>query len=85
MFKNLKRLMAEKNLSVQNLQDLLGVSEKTIRNKLAGVTEFTWSEIKKIKAIFPEYDISYLFYKSEEEVPKTKNPAWGAGLMSCYK
>lgn len=62
MFSNLKAEMARKSVSSKALSQCLGVSEKTVNNKLSGRTEFTLSEILKINsAIFPEYKLEYLF------------------------
>jgi len=58
--------MKQENVSRLDLQNLLGVAEKTIRNKLSGETDFTWSEAKKIRnAFFPEEDLAILFEQSE--------------------
>ena len=39
--KNLKAEMVRRGLGISDLQQVLGCSEKTVRNKLNGVTEFT--------------------------------------------
>lgn len=50
------------NVSIFDIQDTLGCSEKTVRNKLSGATDFTFSEVKKIRNIlFPGMEIDYLF------------------------
>ena len=46
-------------------KELLGVSEKTVRNKLSGKTDFTWSEVKLIRnRFFPNDDFEKLFEQS---------------------
>ena len=38
----------------------LGVSEKALYNKMTGTNEFTYSEVKRLKELLPEFDIGYL-------------------------
>lgn len=62
LFYILKAEMFKKNISILELSKKIGVSEKTLRNKLNGSTEFRWSEIKKIRDIVaPEMKIEDLF------------------------
>lgn len=62
MYRNLKNLLDQKNISQTRLSELLKVSEKTIYNKLLGRTDWTLQEVIKIKTfLFPEYDLNYLF------------------------
>lgn len=62
MLLNLKAEMARKCLTARDLAQVTGLSETTIRNKLAGRTAFTIPEATKIKAeLFPERDLQYLF------------------------
>lgn len=59
--------MKQEGVSRTALQVLLEVSEKTIRNKLSGETDFTWSEAKKIRnTFFPKDDFVKLFEQSGE-------------------
>lgn len=54
--------MRVKNISNDNLAQLLNVTEKTIRNKISGLTDFTWSECITIKTeLFPEEEYETLF------------------------
>lgn len=54
--------MREKNVSRETLCSMLHVSDKTLRNKLSGRTDFTWSECKSIrKRYFPEEEYEKLF------------------------
>ena len=54
--------MKQEKVSKTDLQKLLGVSEKTIRNKVSGVTDFTWEEARKVKnSFFPSDDFEKLF------------------------
>lgn len=61
--------MKQENISRADLQSLLGVSEKTIRNKLSGKTDFTWEEARKIRNnFFPQDDFAELFEQSNTVV-----------------
>ena len=60
----LKRILEGKGLPRKEYAVLLGISEKTLYNKLTGTTEFTYGEFQKLKALLPEYNIDYLL--SEE-------------------
>jgi transcriptional regulator with XRE-family HTH domain len=55
------RELRRKNITNKEFADVLGVSEKTVVNKLSGQTEFTYSEIKKARTVFPEFTPEYLF------------------------
>lgn len=56
----LKRVLEDRGRTPKEYSALLGISEKTLYNKLSGATEFTVSEFQKIKTILPEYDVMYL-------------------------
>lgn len=57
--------MKQKGVSRADLQKLLGISEKTLRNKLNGTTDFTWGEAKTIRReFFPDDDYEQLFTES---------------------
>ena len=53
-------VMSKKKITYASFASLLGISEKTAKNKVSGRTEFTYSEAQKIKTIFPEYDLDFL-------------------------
>jgi len=56
----LRRVIDSRGMTVKGLASAIGVAEKTFYNKLTGATDFTYSEARAIKSIFPEYDIDYL-------------------------
>lgn len=59
--------MKVKNVSREAIQKLINVSEKTLRNKLSGRNDFTWSEAKLIRnTYFPDEDYDKLFENVEE-------------------
>lgn len=67
VYKNLRVEMLKANLSVAKLAKMIGVAEKTLRNKLNGETDFTWTEAKAIRNIVNKnMSIEELFEKSEE-------------------
>lgn len=54
--------MKEQGVTREMVRMLLNVSEKTLRNKLNGETDFTWGEAKLIRrTFFPEEDYEKLF------------------------
>lgn len=57
---NIKNAMQKRNMTYPAFASLLGISEKTAKNKVAGRSEFTYGEARKVKIIFPEYDLDYL-------------------------
>ncbi len=62
MFKNLKKILTEKNITNKDLAEFLRLSEKTIQNKMLNNTEWTLSEINQIsKFLCPEYKVDWLF------------------------
>ena len=59
--------MKQEGISRVELQNLLGVSEKTVRNKLSGETDFSWEEVRKIRnTYFPKEDFVKLFEQTEK-------------------
>lgn len=62
MLSNLRAAMAVKKITTLALAQLIGTTEKTVNNKLNGITDFTLPEALKIRNnLFPEYDLCYLF------------------------
>ena len=58
--------MNQENVCRFDLQKLLDVSEKTIRNKISGATDFTWGEVRKIRnTFFPDDDFEELFKQTD--------------------
>lgn len=72
--KNLKDLLNTKGISIKSYAEFLGVSEKTVQNKINGVSDFLYGEVEKTKRLlFPEYEISYLFKRCDEKEPTQKS------------
>ena len=76
---NLRQALMRKNISVKSYAEFLGVSEKTVQNKLRGKTDFSLSEFQKTcNILFPEYNPNYLFALDNSNInggKKTTNSA----------
>ena len=60
--RNLRAEMERYGVTVADIQKILGCSEKTVRNKINGETDFTLPEAFKIKnEFFKGYTLEYLF------------------------
>lgn len=72
MFKNLRAEMARESLGAEDIAVAIGISKKSLSNKMCGKTEFTRAEMLNIrKKFFPTLDAGYLFDLDSE----TKNIA----------
>lgn len=62
MYKNLMEILSRKSITNKAYVDFLGISEKTVRNKLQGKTDFTISEaMKTCSIVCPEFKMEYVF------------------------
>lgn len=62
MYTNLKNLLKQKKISMKDYAEFINVSEKTARNKIDGVTEFSLKEyLRTCKLLLPEYNRDFLF------------------------
>lgn len=67
MLRNLKNALDSKGITMRAFAAVLGVSEKTVQNKINGVTDFTYPEVRKTKKeLLPDYDVDYLFKDDKE-------------------
>ena len=65
MYTNLRKLMVEKGVTVEQLAKMLWVHRNTVQNKLDGESKFTFGQAAMIAdLVFPEYKPSYLFKRS---------------------
>jgi len=65
MMENLRTCLERKMISNQAVCELLGISAKTLYNKLNGATEFTLGEALSIHDnLLPEYSLRYLFART---------------------
>lgn len=70
---NLKAEMVRKGITIKDIVKLLNISEKTARNKINNVTQFTVDEALKLRAVFfPTLPFDYLF-ESDNDQSTTKN------------
>ena len=65
MFPNLYAEIARARMSTRDFAKWLGITEKSAKNKLDGVTEFKFSEIEKTRQLFPQVKQDYLFTRSK--------------------
>lgn len=71
---NLKAEMARTNISYVDIASLLGVCEKTARNKLNGSTKFTIEEALKIKSnFFSNCSSDYLFASDTDKTERSRS------------
>lgn len=50
MYRNLKAIMVQVNISEEQLAQQLGITKQSLRNKINGITDFKISEAFKIKS-----------------------------------
>ena len=66
MYKNLTKILDDKNITMKAYAEFLNVSEKTVQNKIYGRTEFTLGEaIRTCSIICPEYKMDFVFARKE--------------------
>ena len=68
MYKNLTSVLKSKNITNKQLATVLGISEKSVDNKLNGRTDFTLPEYQKTCILLKEYDGDWLFEKAKGEI-----------------
>ena len=72
MYSFLRGEMIRAGISIVALAVQIGVSEKTMRNKLKGYTDFTWPEAMAIrKIVSPNTSMEELFKTEQPAVPTT--------------
>lgn len=73
MLHNFERIRKEKGVSLVDIADLLHIRYQTVREKINGESDFKFGEAVKIKCtFFPEYDIEYIFKRTESKPEKKK-------------
>lgn len=78
MYKNLVKILNEKKITLKAYGEFLGISEKTVQNKINGRTDFTLGEATRTNSfICPEYRMDYVFekYLDEEEESRERTLA----------
>jgi len=61
MYKNLEAILMAKGITKKQLSIILGISEKSVNNKINGITDFTYTEFRKIMTMLNEYNADYVF------------------------
>ncbi len=56
----LKHILAIKQITMLSCAEFLNISEKSLYNKMAGKTDFTFRQIQKLRELLPEYNVEYL-------------------------
>lgn len=68
MFPNLNAEMARKDMTMKSLSEETNITYDSMKNKMKGKTEFTLSEMNRIKDKFPGCSMDYLFeYKEDKD------------------
>jgi plasmid maintenance system antidote protein VapI len=68
MFPNLRAEMARGKHSAASMAPKMGMNERTLANKIAGKTDFTWKEASKLRAIFfPAFTLEFLLEVDDEK------------------
>ena len=61
----LKQAIDARGITQKSCAELLGITEKTLYNKMVGASEFTYNEVKRLRAFLPEYNIDYLLAEDQ--------------------
>ena len=67
MYYRLKFEIGKQGYTIERFAEKIGMAEKTLRNKINAVTEFTWSECLLIRKLLnPSISLEELFSKEEK-------------------
>lgn len=61
MYNNLSCTLKAEGITQKDYALVLGISEKSVTNKISGETEFTYSEFKKTVLLLRKYSAEFLF------------------------
>lgn len=62
MYRVLRGEMVKADISVHDLAIKIGITERSLRNKINGITAFTWNEVLEIRGLVsPEMSLEELF------------------------
>jgi hypothetical protein len=67
MFPNLSAELARNRMDLKALSAESEIGYESLKNKVRGVTEFKRDEMIRIKKVFPECTMDYLFASDEDE------------------
>lgn len=63
-YKNLENALHNEGITQRKLAEILGISEKSVFNKLKGKRPFTVPEFRKICELLPKYGKDWLIVES---------------------
>lgn len=67
MHRILKAELVKHGISIAKLAQMIGISEKSMRNKINGETDFTFPEAQAIRKVLnTDLSLDYLFQTEEE-------------------
>ena len=66
MFPNLSAEMARSRMNLKMLSSETEIGYESLKNKMSGATEFKRDEMIRIKKVFPECTMDYLFASDED-------------------
>ncbi len=67
MYRNLRAEMVKLGISNDDISKLIHKDARTVRNRMSGVTDFTFSETILIRdKFFPKMKLEYLFKRDEK-------------------
>lgn len=67
MYYRLKIEISRRGYTIEKFASKLNISEKSLRNKINGTTEFTWSEVLAIRDLIdPDMLLEELFKKESK-------------------
>lgn len=67
MYYRLKNEIDKNGYTLERFATKIGMAEKTLRNKINGVTDFAWTEVLLIRELLaPETSLEELFRKEEK-------------------
>lgn len=68
IYPTLATKLKERHIKLSRLARLLGITDKSLYNKLRGATAFTWDEVCTVReAWFPDMCSDILFERAKEE------------------
>ncbi len=71
MLRNLLAEIGRDKIKQKDIADTININEKTLRNKLNGITAFTFPETQVIRdTFFSDLKLEYLFASDEPDVPR---------------
>ena len=67
MYYRVKIEISRRGYTIEKFASMLSISEKSLRNKINGTTEFTWSEVLAIRDLIdPDMLLEELFKKESK-------------------